>query len=211
MRELTRTQRTLYAAALVCLALSAFFQFALTGYRMTAVLFLCGAVWLALYAMLSRRNTNISRRMRLALVLFVTLGFPCFLIAEIPVLQDARSDEDTAAPWLIVCGAGVNGSVPSRSMTDRLERTLLWLEENPAGAAVLSGCQGPGEDLTEARAMYGWLTARGVNPDRLLLEEQAQNSYGNLRFSLELIEKEGGDPTGRVAVLSSEYHLHRLG
>ncbi len=211
MRELTKMQKWLYAAAALCLALSIFYEFVPIGYRMTAVVFLFCAVWLALYAMFSRRNTKLSRRMRLALVLFVTLGFPCFLAAEIPVLRDARSDEDTSAPYLIVCGAGVNGTTPSRSMTDRLREAVTWLDENPSGVAVLSGSQGQDEDISEARAMFDWLTAQGIDPARLRMEDQAKNSSGNLRYSLELIEKEGGDPSGRVAILSSEYHLHRLG
>ena len=211
MRDLTKTQKWLYAAAALCLGLSIFYEFVPIGYRMTAVVFLFGAVWLALYAMFSRQNTKLSRRMRLAMVLFVTLGFPCFLAAEIPVLRDARSDEDTSAPYLIVCGAGVNGTVPSRSMTDRLSRAMDWLAENPEGVAILSGAQGPHEDVTEARAMFGWLTDQGIDPARLRMEDRAENSLGNIRCSLELIEKDGGDPSGRVAILSSEYHLHRLG
>ena len=55
--------------------------------------------------------------------------------------------------------------------------------------------------------MVDWLTARGVDPARLILEDQARNSYENIANSLALL---GPDP-GRVAILSSEYHLHRLG
>ena len=208
---MTKTQKWLYAAAALCLALSLFYEFVPIGYRMTALVFLFCAAWLAVYAMFSRKNTRRSRLARLALALGVTLGFSCFLAAEIPVLRDARSDEDTSAPWLIVCGAGVNGSTPSRSMTDRLARTLEWLADNPEGAAVLSGSQGPDEDISEAQAMFDWLTANGADPARLRLDTRADNSRDNIQNSLEIIAGEGGDPAGRVAILSSEYHLHRLG
>ena len=211
MRELTRAQKWLYGAAAACLVLSGYFKFVPIGYGMTALVFLALALWLALYAMFSRRNTRMSRGIRLCLVMGVTLGFPLFLAAEIPVLRDARSAPDTSAPYLIVCGAGVNGSTPSRSMTDRLQRALQWLRDNPSGAAVLSGAQGPGEDLTEARAMAQWLTAEGVDPDRLILEERSASSYENLKYSLAAIADRGGDAAGPVAILSSEYHLHRLG
>ena len=55
--------------------------------------------------------------------------------------------------------------------------------------------------------MVDWLTARGVDPARLILEDQARDSFENIQNSLALL---GPDP-GRVAILSSEYHLHRLG
>ncbi len=211
MRELTRTQKWLYIAAAVCLVLSVLIEFIPVGYGMTALVFLALAVWLALYALFSRPDSRAGLVMRRLLALGVALGFPLFLAAEIPVLRDARSAQDTAAPYLIVCGAGVNGSTPSRSMTDRLHRALEWLDENPDGAAVLSGGQGTGEDLSEAQAMYNWLLDQGTDPDRLLLEDRSASSYENLQNSLAVIAANGGDPAGRVAVLSSEYHLHRLG
>lgn len=211
MTQLTKVQKGFYIAAGIFFLLGIFFEFCMIGYLMSALVCWALALWLALYAMLSRRNTAMTRRLRLALVLFVTVGFPFFLAAEIPVLLDARSDSDTSAPWLIVCGAGVNGSVPSRSMTDRLAEAMDWLEANPDGTAILSGCQGPGEDLSEAQAMYDYLTEKGVDPTRLLREDKARNSRENIENSLDIIAARGGDPTGRVAILSSEYHLHRLG
>lgn len=210
MRELTRTQKWLYIAAAVCLVLSVFIEFVPVGYRMTALVFLALAVWLALYALFSRHNTRLSRWMRLALVLGVTVGLPLFLVAEIPVLRDARSAEDTSAPYLIVCGAGVNGSTPSRSMTDRLQKALEWMGEHPDGMVVLSGGQGPGEDMSEAQAMCQWLLDHGAAPERLLMEDRSASSYENLQNSLAVIAESGGDPAGKVAILSSEYHLHRL-
>ena len=54
--------------------------------------------------------------------------------------------------------------------------------------------------------MFDWLAERGVDPARLILEDRATDSYENIQYSLALL---GPDP-GRVAILSSEYHLHRL-
>ena len=92
----------------------------------------------------------------------------------------------------------------------RTDAALQWLMTHPEGIAVVSGGQGPGEDMTEARAMADWLIARGVDPARILLEEEATSSYENLLFSLRVYEANGGDPTGRIALCSSEYHMHRL-
>lgn len=211
MKTLTKVQKVLYALAAGCVVLGALFEFCMVGYLMTALMFWGAAVCLVLFGLLAPKKTAGARRLRSAMIILLIVGFGLFLLAEIPVLRDARSDPDTSAPYLIVCGAGVNGSTPSRSMTDRLERTMRWLAENPEGTAILSGSQGPDEDLSEAQAMYDWLTARGVDPARLLMEDRADNSRQNIEYSLALIAARGGDPAGRVAILSSEYHLHRLG
>lgn len=211
MKTLTKPQKVLFGLAAVCLVLGAVFEFCMVGYLMTALLFWGAAACLAFFGALAPKKTAGARRLRIVMIVLLAAGFGLFLIAEIPILRDARSDEDTSAPYIIVCGAGINGSAPSRSMTDRLERTVVWLAENPESAAILSGSQGPDEDISEARAMYIWLTDKGVDPARLILEDQADNSRQNIQYSLALIEELGGDPAGRVAILSSEYHLHRLG
>ena len=199
-------KKAFYIGAAVSAGISALFAFALVGYRMMALAFLGLAAVLALFGALSGRHTAAARRMRVTMIVILLIGAGCFLAAEIPVLMDCRSAADTAAPHLIVCGAGVHGSVPSRSLTDRLRAALDWLQANPDADAVLSGCQGPGEDLSEAQAMFDWLAERGVDPARLILEDRATDSYENIQYSLALL---GPDP-GRVAILSSEYHLHRL-
>lgn len=207
MKKLTRTQKGLFIAAGACLVLAAFFKFCLRGFGMTAICFFCLAACDAVFALLDMKK---ARRTRLALILVLVFGMGCFLAGEIPVLADARSAKDTTADYLIVCGAGVTGSRPSLSLMDRIDGAYDWLTAHPEGKAVLSGGQGPGEDLSEAQCMFDWLTDRGVDPGRLILEDGSSSSRENLENSLTLIAAGGGDAGGRIAVLSSEYHLHRL-
>ena len=58
--------------------------------------------------------------------------------------------------------------------------------------------------------MYDWLTARGVDPARLILEEQAGNTAENFAFSRKLLEEQGIDPAeDRVAVVTNDFHIAR--
>ncbi len=209
-KKLTRAQRALFALAAVSVAAAAVFGFCMIGFLMSALVCLGIAACLIFFGVLAPYKTALARRLRVAMVLLLIVGFGLFMAAEIPVLSHIRGDEDTDAPYLLVCGAGVNGGVPSRSLVDRMERALTWLEDVPEGVAVLSGSQGPGEHISEARAMFDWLTDRGVDPARLLLDEQADSSYENIKNALDIIAGAGGDPAGRLAILSSEYHLCRL-
>ena len=197
-------KKVLFIGAGLLIIAAAVFEFALVGYRVTAVLLLAGAAVLAIFGFLAGKTSKAAKAARIALAAFLVIGCGCFLAAEIPILADCHSDADTSAPYLIVCGAGLNGDKPSRSLADRLSAALTWLEETPDSAAVLTG-------LSEGQAMVDWLTAHGVDPARLILEDRADNSYENIANSLALIRAREPGYDGRVAVLSSEYHLHRLG
>ena len=75
---------------------------------------------------------------------------------------------------------------------------------------VLTGGQGYGEEITEAACMYDYLTARGVEPERLILEEAASNTAENFEFSAPLLEAAGVRvATDTVAVVTNDFHIAR--
>ena len=65
-----------------------------------------------------------------------------------------RTDLD----YIIVLGAHVADTRLSKALLERTRRALRYLEENPRTRAVLSGGQGQGEQISEAEAMYRYLT-----------------------------------------------------
>ena len=58
--------------------------------------------------------------------------------------------------------------------------------------AVVSGGQGPGETMTEGEAMEIWLEARGIDPQRIIVEDRATSTWENLENSFALIRGRGG-------------------
>lgn len=136
-------------------------------------------------------------------------GFALFAVLEVWILSWARTDKDTDTVAMVVFGAGVNGTVPSLSLTARLEAALAYANERPNIPIVVSGCQGPGEDISEARCMADWLTARNIPAERILLEEQARDTRENVAYSLALLEENGVDTTQALAFCTSDYHICR--
>ena len=61
----------------------------------------------------------------------------------------------------------------------------------------------------EAEAMYDYMTAHGVDPSRILIEDKATSTEENLSYSFDIIRARGQEPAGRVAIVSSAYHLYR--
>ena len=57
--------------------------------------------------------------------------------------------------------------------------------------------------------MADWLIDHGIPEERIILEEQADNTEENIAFSKELLADKGIDLTGNIAVVSSDYHLFR--
>ena len=78
--------------------------------------------------------------------------------------------------YIIVLGAHVDGTRMTLALLERARRALLYLEENPGTKAVLSGGKGDGENISEAEAMYRYLTGHGINGDRLMREEESTST-----------------------------------
>ena len=58
--------------------------------------------------------------------------------------------------------------------------------------------------------MYDYLTERGVDARRLILEENATNTAENFDFSRELLRQAGIDPVmDTVAVVTNDFHIAR--
>ena len=186
----------------VCILAGCVFRFAMPGHDFIGYL-----LWLL--AVLIFAFPRLSKTWRIVLAALLVLDAAVFAVFEAPVISNAKTDADPQSDYLIVLGAGVNGSAPSLSMVNRLEAALDYLETYPDAVAIVSGGQGAGEDVTEASAMHDWLVAHGMPESRIVQEDQSTSTRENLENSFAIIRSRGGDPAGGVAVVSSEYHLYR--
>ena len=136
--------------------------------------------------------------------------FLSFLVIEGMVIHQMHAQGEDNLDYVIVLGARVRGAKISNSLKQRLDRAIEYSEEYPNTVLVLSGGKGPGEEISEAACMYDYLTAHGVEPGRLILEDQASNTAENFAFSWELLTEAGVDPAeGRVAVVTNDFHIAR--
>lgn len=196
-------------------AVSALFGVALmnvwSAVRFTGLLFVLTGCVILLWAVLDkwseRKQAGVIAKRTLSVLL--VLGVHLFVFLEAEVIRRAKTDNETAVAGVIILGAGVNGTVPSLSLRVRLEAALEYIADKPDIPIVVTGSQGPGEAISEARCMADWLMARGVPEDRILVEDQADNTEENIAFSKAMLYENGYAPLAHYAVVSNDYHLCR--
>ena len=183
------------------------------GMRFSGCLLLALAAVLLAGAYLGRwaRRSGTGRRCQIGFQAVLALVLIPLAVIEICVIREGhKAPPEAPADAVIVLGAGVNGTEPSLSLRTRLDAALDYLTAHPDIPAVLTGGRGYGEDITEAQCMYDYLTAKGVEPGRLILEDAASNTAENFAFSRALLAEAGVDPAAdTVAVVTNDFHIAR--
>lgn len=194
------------AVALLCLV--GVFCFVFPGYRFTG--FVCCAVLAVigcyrLLLRLERRKPKTALRLRKLLTVCLCVFLLAYAVTGVVIISAANSVPEAECSHLIVLGAGVNGTVPSLSLRNRLDAALTYLQQHPNTVCIVSGGLGSGDTITEAECMFRYLTAAGIDPARIIKEEQATSTQENLRYSTKLVDADS------IGIVSSEYHLYRAG
>lgn len=133
----------------------------------------------------------------------VVISFAVALGSVIAFSTTNASNQQT----VIVLGCAVYGDYASPMLGARTDAAYRYLVENDEAVAVLSGGQGNGENISEAQCMFNLLTEKGIDKDRLYLEDKSTNTAENIKNSKEIIEENG--LSSNVVIASSDFHLKR--
>ncbi len=136
----------------------------------------------------------------------VCLVLISFIVIELQIWRGSKSKPKEDTECLVVLGAGVYGTRPSASLRSRMDAALEYLKSHPNVSAILSGGQGPGEDISEAEAMRRYLTQHGVEESRLILEDKSTSTVENLTFSFDIAKEKG---FSKLTVVTNEFHMYR--
>lgn len=109
------------------------------------------------------------------------------------------------ADYIIVLGAGVIGTRVTPLLAARINRGIELLKYNPDAVLIMSGGQGPGEDIAEGEAMARYAEQNGVHTEKIIIEAKSTSTGENLLFSRELMEKD----RPRIIVVTTAYHVFR--
>lgn len=127
-----------------------------------------------------------------------------FIYVEVKIFFAASGKPIDGAQTVIILGAQVWGSTPSKSLYRRVSAGAAYLHRNPGARVIVSGGRGPGEDISEASCMEMLLVKMGIEKGRIFLEEGSGDTYENIRNSLQICGREQS-----IVIVTCGYHMYR--
>ena len=128
-----------------------------------------------------------------------------FAYVEYFIVSDAFRQPEDGLDAIVILGARVNEDGPSGSLRERISAAREYLERNPDAVAVASGGQGDDEPMSEAECIFDHLVAAGIDPERIMLEEDSTSTVENLSNSFALLEGRAR----RVGIVTNDFHIFR--
>ena len=129
-----------------------------------------------------------------------------FLIVEGIILSNMSGKASAnETEYIVILGCQVNGSFASLPLLRRGYNAVNYLKSHENVKAVITGGQGPREDITEAEAMRHLLAENDIGEDRILIEDKSRSTIENLKFADELynlLDK-------NIVIVTSDYHMFR--
>ena len=173
------------------------------GLSMSAMWPALGAVLIACGLLCDDRR--IPKWLHIAWRVFLCLGIAAVLALEVLVISGLHATAPAGMDYLIVLGARVDPDGPSPALNRRLNCVMAVLDDHPDAVIIASGGQGADEPMSEAQCIRDELIRRGVDPARIVMEDQSTATVENLRNSMALMD----DPAAQVGLITNNYHVWR--
>ena len=106
--------------------------------------------------------------------------------------------------YVVVLGAGLMGKKVTPLLAARINRGIEVYRRNPGSKIIMSGGQGPGEEIPEAVAMAKYAEEKGISKQDIIVEDKSKTTRENLIFSHRLMK-----PGSRFAIVTNSYHVYR--
>ena len=122
-------------------------------------------------------------------------------------LPDGLPDDDSLC--LVVLGFQLNANGTMKpELEERLKVTLAAAEKYPQALIACTG--GPTavseREATEAGKMAEWLEENGVDPARIIAEDQSLTTAQNAIYTLKILAEQYPQ-VEQIAIISSDYHI----
>lgn len=149
------------------------------------------------------KNKKIKRL--LGLILFFCLLL--YLASGLYLIYRSQDKLPAKPAYIIVMGSIVEDNRPGPDLEKRIDRTLAYAKENNYKKIIASGYS-YGENKSEGLIIKEELVKNGLDPSSIMVEDQARNTYENLKNSFEVIDQLEED--GDILIISSNYHMARI-
>ncbi|NEZ45814.1 YdcF family protein [Clostridium niameyense] len=138
---------------------------------------------------------------RFIIFVFIVVTFLAFQIVHFSIREKpVKSD------CIIVLGCKVKGSIPTPFLACRIDEAIRLHKKGFSKYIIVSGGQGPGEDISEAKSMKEYLIKNGINKEFIIIEDKSINTLENIKYSK---EKMAENKFKSAIIVSNKYHLKR--
>jgi uncharacterized SAM-binding protein YcdF (DUF218 family) len=151
---------------------------------------------------LFNKFTKIVRYLIIALLVCFMLTFVIILSL---ILFNMRNTSKPGADYVIVLGCQVAGEYASLPLLSRGYTAVRYLNKNPETKVILTGGQGPGENIPEAESLKRLLLENKIDKERIFMEDKSTNTMENILFSDKLYNLSGKN----IVIVTSDYHMFR--
>ena len=150
-------------------------------------------------------------------LVYIICYFECmFLSTVVCSFLSAKYLPARDRDYIIILGCGINRDGTLMPLLKGRVDSAIRFEKEQAektgkhAVFVPSGGQGSDEIIPESEAMARYLVSQGIPEEQILQENKSTNTFENMRFSKDVIEKHGGDISEKnVAFATTNYHIFR--
>ena len=128
-----------------------------------------------------------------------------FLIYNI--YSDSLSKDELNVDAIVVLGASQWNGRPSPALKARLDHALAIFNKNYSKYLILTGGIAEGDTISESKVGKNYLIKKGVNPERILIEEKGKTTKESLGNVSEITTKYN---LNKIIFVSHGYHLYRV-
>ena len=108
---------------------------------------------------------------------------------------------------VIILGCKVRNGEPSLMLKKRLDAGLAYLKQHENLSVIVCGGQGEDESISEAQCMTEYLTAHGIDADRIYQDAVSTSTLENLQNAKAIIQEE--DWLQDVTIVTDSFHQYR--
>ena len=155
------------------------------------------------------------KSVKIIVCVFASLGVLVAIINLCFILNPKIADIEEHSDYVILLGGGIdkNGTLP-KSVINRVEKTSEYMKKNREAICVVTGGTLKWLPYSEAPELKRQLVLRGVEANRILVEDKALDTIQNFQFSCEIIAKNQGVNKSdilksQVVVVTNRFHLRR--
>jgi uncharacterized SAM-binding protein YcdF (DUF218 family) len=151
----------------------------------------------------------INKKLRMLILICFIIGLTLFIIIESLIIYFSLNEQMNKSDYLLILGAGLHGEKMSLTLSQRMDKSIEYLDRYPKTKIIVSGGKGMGEDITEAEAMKMFLLSRGISKNQIIKEEKSRSTSENFRYSKEVLDKIDNRKEIKIAIVTTNFHMFR--